>query len=214
MTFKVGPAAPKCPIVTVTPSSATIAAGKVITFTSKVEYGFRAADTPYSWRVEGGTIAGGQGTPSITVEQTAGLQPGAKITATVDVGPSTWSCEPKGTATVEIVGSARPTAEKMHEFGALETSAQQGKLDLLTVVLRQEKEYLGYVMVYAGRYVSKTEAEREVRQIRDYFDSCCAEIAKRVRVINAGRRKERVRELWLVPPGVEPPKATPTVTDY
>jgi hypothetical protein len=198
----------RCPTVKITPSSATAPPGKAITFTSKIENGLPGLDHTYNWQVEGGGVIGsGQGTPSITVEETDKLKPGTRIRATVDVR-GLPGCETTNTATVEI---AAATARKIDEFAGLVGRAEKDRLDQLMLQLVIHQSDIAYVMVYSGPTTPKGSAASNMRRIRNIVEGWGGIVAPRVRVVDGGRRDKPTREIWLVPPGAAPPKPTRSV---
>src|SRR5439155_20970457 len=101
---------PPCPTVTVSCPS-DVDQGSPITFTASVT---GDANVTYNWSVSAGTITGGQGTSSITVDS-AGLG-GQTVTATVELGGLDPSCSRTASCTTGV-RAAIPPAVKFDEYG-------------------------------------------------------------------------------------------------
>jgi hypothetical protein len=96
--------------------------------------------------------------------------------------------------------------------------------------LRKEPRSLAYIIVYAGYRVARIEdvddrgrkkilrqawldppgtAARELKERKDLLVKKQGIPASRVRLVNGGYRRWRHLELWIVPPGENPPIPTP-----
>lgn len=87
--------APACPYISVTGSQSGVD-GAI--FTANVSDA--AGDVTYNWSISAGSIAEGQGTPTISVGEVG--DPGTTVTATVDLGGLPSGCDTSDSDTVEI----------------------------------------------------------------------------------------------------------------
>lgn len=88
-----------CPNVTV---SATTGAKGRVTYTASLDGGDMKAKPSFNWTVSAGSIQAGQGTISVQVA----AEPGANVTATVEVGGFGQACWVMGSATEEVPAAA------------------------------------------------------------------------------------------------------------
>jgi hypothetical protein len=65
--------------------------GESLTFTADVKGGDKDVTPTYNWTVSAGTISSGQGTSTITVDL-KGVEAGASVTATVELGGYSRDC--------------------------------------------------------------------------------------------------------------------------
>lgn len=181
-----------------------VRSGEEAVFSIKFPEGVKQPDSTFSWTVSAGTITGGQGTPTITVE-TTGVD--GSITATVErnlgdrhwIGvQSTGSCtavieHPPQASMVDTVMTAANTCELMFML-----------LDNFYMRLAAEPMSQGVIIIYAD-VGSRNAAERRVRQIRNHirlrrFDP------GRITVIRGPARAEAATQFWLVHPGAPMPE--------
>jgi hypothetical protein len=99
-------------------------AGTPITFTASVSGGAPGVTATYNWSVSAGTITGGQGTPSITVD-TKGLG-GQSITATVQVGGYPPECQTTASCTAQVGITA--ICRKFDEYGNIAFNDEKARL--------------------------------------------------------------------------------------
>ena len=97
----------ECPTLQVLPPTTPVAAGSVLTFSAQLAGGNQRGRLNYNWTVSGGTIAAGQGTPTIRV-QTAPNMAGTVIAATVTVGGLNPACNCPATASGQAAELTSP----------------------------------------------------------------------------------------------------------
>lgn len=116
--------------------------------------------------------------------------------------------------------SSEPQAEEtpsensnlLDEFGALPHCDLTGRYDLFFAELSKNPESHGYVLIYQGTdgLPATYDSPPMERMFRNHmafrrFD------AARVTVINGGFQEQGKTQLWIVPPGAEPPTPESTV---
>jgi hypothetical protein len=197
---------PPCPTVSVTCPD-TVNEGSSITFTANVSGGDTSVSPTYNWSVSAGTIASGQGTPSVTVD-TTGLG-GQSITATVNVGGYPPECQTTASCTTQVV--ALPRARKFDEYGNIAFNDEKARLDNFAIQLQNEPGAQGYIIAYGGRKGRAGEASARANRAKDYLVNTRGLEAGRIVTVDGGYREDLTVELWIVPTGATPPTATPTV---
>ena len=100
---------------------------------------------------------------------------------------------------------------KFDEYGSLRSSDEKARLDNFAIQLMNSDTMLGYIMVYAGRKATAAEAQIRASRARDYLITVRKIDPERVKAIDAGYKEDFQVDLWIWPPGIEPPPPTPTV---
>jgi len=197
----------QCPELSVSAPGDEVIAGESMTFSANIVSGESksAAVLSFNWAVSAGTINSGQGTSVITVD-TADLG-GQSVTATLELGGLPASCSRTASAT----GSVRPSvvATKIHEFGAVNEEVEWAKLDNFVLLLQNEPNSVGYLISYRGPKGQVGEAKTVNARMVKYLIEKRAVKRERLKSIDGGMRQTPSRELWIVPLGAKPPKATP-----
>ena len=88
---------------------------------------------------------------------------------------------------------------------------QKARLDNLAVELQNDPSTIGYVIAYGGRLSPIGQTARLMTRARDYLINERGIDGSRIVIINGGFRESDSVELWIVPRGATPPRATPTV---
>lgn len=193
------PPRPFCPNIAIyCPDTVTL--GQPLTFNANVGGGTPGITPTYRWTVSEGTITGGQGTTSITVD-TAGLA-GRPVTAKVEVVGYELDCA--ASCTTQIPEPVRP--RQSDEFGNIARDDEKARLDNFAIALQNAPGAQGYVLVYSGRQSRTGEAQRRADRIKDYLVNTRGIDASRVVTLDAGQREAVTIQLWIVPPGAEPPR--------
>lgn len=177
--------------------SSVVASGEPMKFTVVVKGLKSNEDNSYYWSIDQGTIVEGQGTPSITVD-TTGIED-ATITATVSVsGNFLDACDHTASGVGVVAGQPKPvlTAEFSHsncEILLLE-------VDNFAVRLQNDPSATGYIIVN-GTPRARVGAEWQIKnfiKLRRFDPS-------RFVFLSGGGDSPAEIELWLVPPGADPP---------
>jgi hypothetical protein len=191
---------PTCPSIVISCPD-TVRVGEPITFTANVTNLATAITPIYQWTVSAGTITGGQGTPTITVD-TTGLA-GQPVNARLSVGGFNLDCSAQCTTQIPY----NPEPRKFDEFGDIARDDEKARLDNFAIQLQQEPEAQGYIFVYTGtgRRVRADYAQRRTARIRDYLLNSRGLDARRIVIMEGPPRAEPTVELWISPPGATPP---------
>jgi len=133
----------ECPSLSVS-GPGVVNAGSPMTFTANTT---GSASVTYNWSVSAGTISGGQGTSSITVD-TAGLSSSSNVTATVNIGGLDPSCQCQTTASETGSIAAAPTPSQVDEFGAAKDDDVKARVDGFYTQLNSSPNAQGYIINY------------------------------------------------------------------
>ncbi len=189
---------PPCPTVSVSCPS-DVDEGQAITFTASVS---PDANVTYNWSVSAGTISGGQGTSSITVD-TAGLG-GQSVTATLELGGLDPACSRTASCTTSVRG-APPGPTKFDEYGDIRFNDEKARLDNYAIQLQNSPGAQGYIIAYGN---CEGAAQARADRAKDYLVNTRGIDAGRLVTIDGGCRSDLTVELWIVPTGATPPVAS------
>jgi len=191
---------PPCPTVSVSCPS-DIDAGQPITFTASVTGGAEGATFTYNWSVSAGTISGGQGTSTITVDTTGlGSQ---SVTATVNIGGADPSCTGTTASCTTGVKPAPQPARKFDEYGNIRFNDEKARLDNYAIQLQNEPGSTGTIIVYGS---CAGEAQQRGDRAKDYLVNTRGIEAGRITVVDGGCRADLTVQLWVVPQGATAPE--------
>ncbi len=192
-------APPPCPTISVSCTD-SVEQGAPITFTASVAGG--TGSPTYNWSVSAGTISGGQGTPSITVD-TATLG-GQTVTATVDIGGLDPACSRTASCSTSVKPPP-PVPVKFDEYGNIKFNDEKARLDNFAVQLQNQPGAQGYYIVYGS---CEGEGQARADRAKNYLVSNRGIDAGRIVVVDGGCRADLGIELWIVPSGATPPAAS------
>ena len=111
---------------------------------------------------------------------------------------------------VAHVQAASPIS-KFDEFGDINCEDEYARLDNFAIQLQNEPSAQGYIIFYGGRRFRSRlprvgEAAARAGRLKPYLVNRRGIPADRVVVINGGYQETFSVELWIVPPGAEPPE--------
>ena len=188
---------PPCPTVSVSCPS-DVDQGSPITYSASAG----DASVTYNWSVSAGTISGGQGTSSITVD-TAGLG-GQTVTATVELSGLDPSCSRTASCSTSIRSPA-PIATKFDEYGNIKFNDEKARLDNYAIQLQNAPGSQGYIVAYG---TCAGEAQARADRAKDYLVNTRGMDAGRLMTVDGGCRSDLAVQLWVVPTGATPPAAS------
>ena len=195
-----------CPQVAIqTPTPKVIREGQPVTFNARINGGDRNVTPSILWNISGGAIRDGQGTPRVDIDS-AGAGAYREIIAELWLGgyPAECVIQP-APYRIEVV----PPAFKIDEFGQLTADEENEKLTAAVKAAQYGNDRV-YVIGYAGRNSERMFSSTALRRMRDQLIRSGL-TAARVSAYDGGFREQPALELWIVPEGAEPPKATPTI---
>ncbi|MDQ3817179.1 MAG: hypothetical protein M3362_05750, partial [Acidobacteriota bacterium] len=86
----------------------------------------------------------------------------------------------------------------------------KARLDNFAIELQNNPQSRGYIIAYSGATSRPGQADRLITRAKDYLTNQRGIDSSRFNIINGGYRDTDYFELWVVPPGAEPPTPTPT----
>jgi len=113
------------------------------------------------------------------------------------------------------VEAASPLS-KFDEFGDINCEDEYARLDNFAIQLQNTPDARGYILFYGGRRFRGRlprvgEAAVRAGRLKPYLVNRRGIAAEQVVVINGGHQDNFVIQLWIVPPGAEPPEPENTV---
>jgi hypothetical protein len=200
------PTPPPCPTVTMSCPDTPEPDGRM-DFKANVSGGDPSVTPTFNWTVAGGTITGGQGASSITVDITGVTN---TVTATVDVGGYDRSCQTVASCTLNDINGPVPLSRKVDEYGVIKLKDEWARLDKFAAELQNDPTAQGFFVCYGGRRSTAGEAQRRCDRAMKYTSRYpWASDPARLVTVDAGYRCEPSVELWAVPSGAEPPADAP-----
>jgi len=190
---------PPCPTISAS-SPSDVDQGSPITFTANVSGA--GSGVTYNWSVSAGTITGGQGTSSITVD-TAGLG-GQTVTATVEAGGFAAACNKTASSSTAVKTPDQKVCKKFDDYGNIKFNDEKARLDNFAVALQGAPGSSGYILGY-GSYDG--EGLARANRAKDYLVNTRGIDAGRITVIDGGCRAELWVELDVCESGAPAPTA-------
>ena len=203
-----------CPYPVNVSAPQSVVEGEIITYTADVAYGGKSG-LNYNWTISPSSarIMSGAGSPTITVDSTGLGNQRLIATLTVDDGSADPSCR-QTAQTASMVAAEQKKILVAREFDECDNCTfddQKARLDNLAVELQNDPSTTGYIIAYGGRTSPIGQVERLMTRARDYLTKQRGIDESRLVIVNGGFREYDSVELWIVPSGAAPPRATPTV---
>lgn len=203
-----------CPFPVSVSAPQTINEGEIITFAADVSYG-GTAGLRYAWTISPSKakVISGAGTPTITVDSTGLGNQRIIATLVVDDGSSDPMCRQTAQSVAVVTAPERKVivAREFDECNNCTFDDQKARLDNLAVELQNDPSTRAYIIAYGGRYSPLAQVEVLMKRARQYMIDQRGIDASRLTIVNGGFREDDSVELWVVPSGAAPPRATPTV---
>jgi hypothetical protein len=196
---------PPCPTIEISCPYDQITAGQPATVSVNLTGGGNYNLT-YNWTVSAGTISGGQGTPSITID-TTGLE-GQNVTATVEIGGLPPACERTKSCSFSVAGLP-PACRKFDEYADLRFNDEKARLDNFAIQLQQEPGSQGFYVIFGS---CDGEADQRSARAVDYLVNNRGIDRSRITVVNGGCRETLTVELWICPTGAANPTPSNSAT--
>ena len=194
-----------CPRVEVRANTAPVVRdGDTVGFSVNLNGGDPNVQPMFSWTISSGVLKSGQGTRSIEVDST-GAGNDRLIIADLWIGGFPAECSIQGRAGVSVAGPAT----KRDEFGDLAEEKEKERLTSFFEGLSPTHDQ-AYIIAYAGRNNVRGYARTVLPRMRAAVIAAGMPSDK-VATMDGGFREQPAVELWAVPVGAAPPKATPTV---
>ena len=198
---------PPCPTVNISCPTDQIAVGTPATVSVSLSGGDPNASPTYNWSVSAGTISGGQGTPSITID-TTGLA-GQNVTATVEIGGLPPECQRTASCSFSVAQPPIIECRKFDEYSDLKFNDEKARLDNFAIQLQQEPGSQGYYVIFGS---CDGEADQRSARAVDYLVNNRGIDRGRITVVNGGCRETLTVELWICPTGAPAPTPSNSAT--
>lgn len=193
------PIADICPTITVTAPEGITKPGDRVTFTAMVTGIDNPRSLTYNWTVTSGTIAGGQGTPIISVATTKDME-GSNITATVDIGWPLPACEKTASETAILASLPRKT--KFDEFSKLNEEDLLARIDVFYIELQENPTASGIIQVVMPR--KNLAARRYIESMHNPMTFLKKDVSRITYVVSVDPDiAENTATFWLVPAGAD-----------
>ena len=187
--------------------------GDLVTFAA-INSGTAPVPLRYAWRVSNGRITSGLGTPTITVDS-AGLG-GQTINAELDVNDDTYDNKCRQVISVPTdVGKPTPTptpevprAFRCDEFESKSADEDKARYDSCVIQAQNTPDAQLYVIVYPGTdrlSTTRNTYDRVSKRALDYMVKTRGFDPRRISIVKGTPRPRTTVELWIVPPGANPP---------
>jgi hypothetical protein len=203
-----------CPFAVNISAPKTVGEGEIITYAADVAYG-GTSGLSYHWTISPSSarIMTGAGSPTITVDSTGLASQRLIATLAVDDGSADPLCRQTAQAVSMVAAEEKKiiVAREFDECNNCTFDDQKARLDNLAVELQNDPSTKGYIIAYGGRTSPIGQVERLITRAREYLTKQRGIDDSRLVVVNGGFREEDSVELWIVPSGAAPPRATPTV---
>ena len=189
-----------------------ISDGDLVTFAA-INAGTAPIPLRYGWKVTPGSarITSGLGTPSITVDST-GIGDG-KIIAELDVNDSVYDnkCRqvisvPTEVSKIPIV--VPPKGFRCDEFQARTADDDKARFDNCVIQAQNTPDSLLYVVIHPGTdkiSLTRNTYEKLSKRALDYMVKTRGFDPRRIYILKGTPRPKTSYEIWIVPPGAQPP---------
>lgn len=187
--------------------------GDLITFAVVNNVPNSSTPLNYVWKVSpaGARVTSGLGTSSITID--TGDLGNQTVTAEVDVSDGTYGATCRQMKTVStfverIPPPPTPTPYKFDEWDAKAFDDDKARLDNLAIELQNKPDSQGYVIMYQGTdktSIRTLTVDKLKPRAFNYLVNTRFIQPNRLQFTNWGTRVHTHYEVWIVPPGANPP---------
>lgn len=189
--------------------------GDLITFVaSNLAAGATAVN--YAWKVSPGNarITSGLGTSTITVDATGLGNQTVMAEVVATDGFYDEQCRQRIPVNTFVERFEPPPVDPPVVFDSLVFRVfddDKARLDNYANALQNRPDSQGYIIMYQGPKVGRktVEADRMAKRSLDYLVKVRGVDPRRIVITNGGNREATMGDLWIVPPGAQPPVATP-----
>lgn len=194
----------ECCVIHVSGEIYQYAKDQPLTFKASSSLGTCPQITAFRWTTSSGRVISGQGTDTIKVD--VARVSAHFVSVTVEAEGMAPDCINRASV-VTVIGVV---PYKLAEF---EWFSEDLKVwgDYLSYYLHKEPHLRGHIIVYAGRDGDIKHAQARAEYARDYLVNLRALSPDRFSIGEGGYREKEMFEYWLVPVGMSPPDASPSV---
>jgi len=188
--------------------------GDLITFAAFNAVTSSTTPINYKWVVspEAAKITSGLGTSAITID-TTGLG-GQTVSATLDVTDDIYGakCFQNIAINTQVIKQKVPEPRRFDEFESQAFDDDKARLDTFVIELQNNPDSQGYIIMYQGTDATSMRSRKvEVLNKRtlDYLVNTRGIDPRRIWIVEGGKRVKTMYELWIIPPGAQPPVPAP-----
>jgi hypothetical protein len=201
----------ECPYNVRVDGPETVSEGDLITFVA-VNAVTSSIPINYRWRVTPSTarITSGLGTPAITVDTTGmGNQTvNVELDVTDDVYGAT--CQQRNSISTGVIPIPPVEIPQPFQCDIFESRAfddDKARFDNCVIELRNRPDAQIYIILYQGtdRASRTNNVDRLGRRTLDYLVQTRGVDPRQITITNWGTRPRTTVEVWIVPPGAQPP---------
>lgn len=164
----------------------------------------------YRWKVspESAVITSGLGTSSITVDTKGmGTQP---ITAELDVTDDVYgaTCMQKNSVATGVDKIVKPEPFRFDMFESKSFDDDKARFDNYTIQVQSVPDSQAYIVMYQGTdaaSVKRGDVDKLSKRALDYLVTNKGLDPSRIMITKWGTKEKTTYELWIVPPGAQPP---------
>jgi hypothetical protein len=184
--------------------------GDLVTFAA-INSGTAPVPLRYAWKVSPSTvrISSGLGTPSITVDSKG--MGGQTISAELDVNDDVYDnkCRQLISVPTDVTPKEKPPQPyKCDEFEAQNPDQDKARFDNCVIQAQNTPDAQLYVIIYPGTdkaSLSRNSYDRLSKRALDYMVKTRGFDPRRISVVRGSNRLKTTVEIWVVPPGAQPP---------
>lgn len=185
--------------------------GDLITFASFNKVTSNPIPVKYVWTVSPSNVnvTSGLGTPSITIDTTG--MGGQTITADLDVNDGVYDASCRQRISVPTIVEKKPLPPgpvKFDDFESLAFDDDKARLDSFAIELQNKPDAQGYIIMYQGtdkESKRNKNVDKLSKRTLDYLVKVRGLDPRRIVITNWGTRPKTSYELWIIPPGAQPP---------
>ncbi|MDQ6785617.1 MAG: hypothetical protein M3033_02190 [Acidobacteriota bacterium] len=182
----------------------------LITFTSENLVKDGAVPVHYNWTVtpSAAQITSGLGTPTITVD-TKGAG-GLTVTAYLDVTDDVYgaTCKQSNSIVTNVdVPPPPPTPTRCDLFESRSFDDDKARFDNCTIELQANPDSQLYIILYQGidKASRVNNADKLGKRTLDYLVKTRGIDPRRIQIVKYGTKPRTTYEIYIVPPGAQPP---------
>jgi hypothetical protein len=136
---------------------------------------------------------------------------GQTITADLDVNDGVYDATCRQRISVPTIVDRKPELPKNYKFDEFDSLAfddDKARLDAFAIELQNNPDSQGYIILYQGTDRDSRRlknADKIGKRTLDYLVKVRGVDPRRIVITNWGTRPKTRYELWIIPPGTQPP---------
>lgn len=184
--------------------------GDLVTFAAINAVTGAPVPVKFAWRVSPDTVrvTSGLGTPAITVDSKG--MGGQTIRAELDVNDGVYDekCRQVISVPTEVERPPVPQPFRCDEFEAKSADEDKARFDNCVIQVQNSPDAQLYIIIYPGTDKASTTRntyDRLSKRTLDYMVKTRRVDPRRISIVRGGSRVKTTYEIWVVPPGAQPP---------